>query len=1227
VSPIRNELVDRLRERILIIDGAMGTMIQRQDLTEEDFRGRSFADHPASLKGCNDLLCLTQPDLIERIHRDYLQAGSDLIETNTFNAQSISLADYGLEDSTYSINLEAARIARRAADAFTDRRRFVAGSIGPTNRTASLGPDVENPAFRAVTFDDLVEAYTEQARGLLDGGVDVLMPETTFDTLNLKAALFALRHLLRQRGDDVPILASVTITDNSGRTLSGQTTEAFWNSIAHAEVFSIGINCALGPSQMRPYVEELSRIAPVYLSCVPNAGLPNEMGEYDETPEAMASVIGSFADRGWLNLAGGCCGSTPEHIAAIAQATEGHTPRSIPTPPRHMRLSGLEPYTITPETNFTVIGERTNLTGSRKFRRLIMEEQYEEALAVARDQVEGGANILDVNLDEGLIDSEQAMRTFLHLIASEPDIARIPIMIDSSKWSVLEAGLQCVQGKGIVNSISLKDGEEEFLRRARLVREYGAAVVVMAFDEKGQAATAESKVSISTRAYRLLTESVGFPPEDIILDPNILTVATGMEEHDRYAIHFIEATRRIKSELPGAHVSGGLSNISFSFRGNDTVREAMHAAFLYHAIGAGLDMAIVNAGQLAVYEEIEPSLLTYVEDVLLARREDATDRLIERAQQVQGTRKNQPKTLAWREAPLAERIGHALLSGNSEFVDTDMAEALSHYKSALSIIEGPLMDGMNVVGDLFGEGKMFLPQVVKSARVMKKAVAYLEPYMEKDEEDSRATILLATVKGDVHDIGKNIVGVVLGCNGYRILDLGVMVPADVILKRAAEESVDLIGLSGLITPSLDEMVHVAREMNRQKFRLPLLIGGATTSAKHTALKIAPAYEKLTVHVKDASRSVGVVEKLLNPDLRDTFSDEIIQEQETLRSRGPSRALQPLVDYSTAREHSAPWGEHTPIEPPSFGIRTHEAVDLSTLVPYIDWIPFFHVWELRGSIPIADLQSGRSISDPRVQELWQDAQQMLQQILDSNTLQAKAVTGIFPASRDGEDLVIHDDNSPERERCRLPMLRRQTPRRTGDPLRCPSLVDWIAPTEHGYPIDAIGAFVVTAGLGVSDLVAHHEANHDDYSVILVQALADRLAESLAEWVHAQMRTMWGFPDPKDLPIRDLHRERYRGIRPAPGYPACPDHTLKRPLFDLLEAPDRIGVQLTENCAMLPAASISALVFAHPESRYFAVGKIGRDQVENYAHRTARTVTEVERWLAPNLGYDPNLPPGN
>ena len=1225
----RDSLERLLSSRLLVLDGAMGTMIQSRQLGERDFRGRQFADHPMDLKGCNDLLCVTQPAVIAEIHSQFLDAGADILETNTFNSTSISLADYQLASEVFAINRAAAQIARKEADAFTaatpEKPRFVAGSMGPTNRTASMSADVNNPAHRAVTFDDLVAAYTDQITGLVDGGVDFLLAETTFDTLNLKACLFAMDRYFEDHGISLPVMISVTIADASGRTLSGQTLDAFWTSVSHANPLSVGINCSLGGEMMRPYVEELSDICSAFVSCHPNAGLPNEFGRYDEAPDRTAAVLREFAQNGWVNIVGGCCGTTPDHIRAIAKAVDGLPARKRPTLPQYSAYSGLERFVIRPESTFVMVGERTNVAGSRRFARLIREGHYEEAVSIARQQIENGANLIDVNMDEALLDGEKEMTTFLNLIAAEPEIARVPVMIDSSKWSVLEAGLKCVQGKATVNSISLKEGEEEFLRQASLVRRYGAAAIVMAFDEEGQATDSERKVAIAKRAYRLLTQTVGFPPEDIIFDPNVLTVGTGMEEHADYGVAFIQAVRRIKQECPGVKTSGGLSNVSFSFRGNNVVREAMNAAFLYHAIDAGLDMGIVNAGQLEVYEEIDPVLLEHVEDVLLNRRPDATERLVELAETVKQKAKRQEDTRdqSWRQGFVEERLQHALLKGITDYIDADTEDARQQYGRPLEVIQGPLMGGMSVVGNLFGAGKMFLPQVVKSARVMKQAVAYLTPFMAAEQDvaetiaKTRGTIVIATVKGDVHDIGKNIVAVVLRCNNFHVIDLGVMVSAETILRTAVEQQADLIGLSGLITPSLDEMAHVATEMTRQGFTVPLLIGGATTSAKHTAVRIAPQYDQPVAHVANASVAVSVVEDLLDASQKETFVRKNAQAQERDRRVFAERQQKMLAPYALALTNRFPtdW-KRVQIDTPSFlGVRVLDDVPLDDLVPYIDWSPFFQAWELRGKFPAI-------LSDPEVGveagRLHQDAQALLRQMAADRSLTARGVYGFWPANADGDDILLYSGEDRQTQVASFPMLRQQWQRKGQTLFR--SLADYIAPVETGRA-DYVGAFAVTTGVGADQLVKQYEDAHDDYNAILVKAVADRLAEAFAELLHARARSDWGYGAAENLANADLIAEKYRGIRPAFGYPACPDHTRKRPLFDLLQAENNMGITLTENYAMLPAASVSGLYFAHPESRYFSVDRITQDQVEDYARRTGMSVTDTERWLAPNLGYDP------
>jgi 5-methyltetrahydrofolate--homocysteine methyltransferase len=1222
----RRQLEQALGQRIVVMDGAMGTMVQRHNLTEKDFRGERFASHGKDLKGNNDILAITRPDVIGGIHRAYLDAGAEIIETNTFNTTSISQADYGLENAVREINLAAARLARQTADEFLaanpGRQAWVAGAVGPTNRTASMSPDVNRPEFRAVTFRQLADSYGEQVRALIEGGVDLLLPETTFDTLNLKAALWAMEEIFDEIGFRLPVMISVTITDASGRTLSGQTTEAFWHSIRHARPFSVGINCALGPKEMRPYMAALAKVADCFVSCYPNAGLPNAFGGYDETPEQMAEVLREFGQAGFLNLVGGCCGTTPEHIAAIGQGVRGLPPRVAQPPPPATVLSGLEPYTIGTGGSFTSIGERTNVTGSPKFASLIKEEKFDEAVAVARQQVEAGANLIDINFDEALLDGEASMTRFLNLVGSEPEISRVPLVLDSSKWSVLEAGLQCVQGKAVVNSISLKEGEAAFLEQARKVRRYGAAVIVMAFDEQGQAADRKRKVEICRRAYQLLTEKAGFAPEDIIFDVNILTVATGIEEHNGYAVEFIEAVREVKQTLPGCKTSGGVSNISFSFRGNNPVREAMHSCFLYHAIQAGLDMAIVNAGQLAVYEEIPKDLKERVEDVLLNRRPDATERMLEFAETVKAGGKAVVKDEAWRRGTVEDRLLHALLKGITDHIDEDTEEARKKYGRPLEVIEGPLMGGMRHVGDLFGEGKMFLPQVVKSARVMKKAVAYLTPYMEKEKAagaKSRAgKILMATVKGDVHDIGKNIVGVVLACNGYEVIDLGVMVPCEKILAEAKTHGVDVIGLSGLITPSLDEMVTVAAEMEREKMGLPLLIGGATTSAAHTAVKIAPAYTGPVVHVIDASRVVGVAQQLLSKEKGQGFLRQVRQDQEKARKDFASRrAAQKLLPIAEARKNAARFDWSRDPEKPEFlGLQVYEDFPLAELVEYIDWSPFFHAWELRGRFP-------KIFEDPVVgteaRKLYEDAQVLLKKVLREKRIRARGVLAFFPANAEGDDILLYEDDSRKKVKARLHALRQQTARTDGQPNRC--LADFVAPASSGKK-DYVGAFAVTAGHGVEEWARELEKSHDDYQAILLKALADRCAEAFAEKMHEIARQAWGFGKKENLSKEDLIEEKYRGIRPAAGYPACPDHTEKRGLMALLEAEKNTGIRLTESCAMAPASSVSGLYFGHPEARYFAVGAIGKDQVEDYATRKGASRAEIEKWLQPNLAYVPS-----
>ncbi len=1225
------ELEPLLARRILVLDGAMGTMIQSYSLGEQDYRGERFAGWSRDLKGNNDLLSLTQPDIIRSIHAAYLDAGADILETNSFNSTAISMADYGMEELVYELNYASARIARDVADEFElrapDVPRFVAGVLGPTNRTASLSPDVNNPGFRNVRFDDLVETYGEAIRGLLEGGADLLLVETIFDTLNAKAALFAIDAYFAAAGFRVPVMISGTITDASGRTLSGQTTEAFWNSVAHGRPLSVGLNCALGARALRQYVQELSRVSPAFVSTHPNAGLPNEFGQYDESPEYMAGVLREFAESGLVNLVGGCCGTTPAHIKAIAEAVAGLPPRRPAAPPPRLRLSGLEPLGIGPESIFVNVGERTNVTGSRKFARLILAGDYDAGLEIARQQVESGAQMLDVNMDEGMLDSSEAMTTFLQLVASEPDISRVPVVIDSSKWSVIEAGLKCVQGKGVVNSISLKEGEESFVRQATLVRRYGAAVIVMAFDEQGQADTADRKVDICRRAYRILTEQVGFPPEDIIFDPNIFAIATGIEEHNNYAVDFIEATRRIKESLPHALVSGGVSNVSFAFRGNDPLREAIHSVFLYHAIEAGMDMGIVNAGQLPIYSDIPADLLERVQDVVLNRRPDSTDRLLEVADTVKGRVAAQATDLAWRNAPVAERLAHALVEGIADFIVEDTEEARHLAERPIHVIEGPLMDGMNIVGDLFGAGKMFLPQVVKSARVMKRAVAHLIPYIEAEklalgteagESKTNGRVLLATVKGDVHDIGKNIVGVVLQCNNYEVIDLGVMVPSARILETARKEQVDIIGLSGLITPSLEEMSFVASEMQREGFTIPLLIGGATTSRVHTAVKIEPNYKGPTVHVIDASRAVGVAGNLRSETGSSEYVAGIRAEYQDVRTqRGGRKAEERHQSIAAARKNrlGVDWQATKPPKPRFTGTRVLKDYPLAELVPLIDWTPFFQTWELAGHYP-AILDD--PVRGPAATSLFRDAGVLLDQIVRERLLGAHGVFGFFPAHSTGDDIELYTDESRTETRAVIHTLRQQMVKPPGRPNL--ALADFVAPRDTGLA-DYIGLFAVTAGTGIETMVSRFEAAHDDYNAILTKALADRLAEAFAELLHQRVRReFWGYAPDESLDGEELIKERYQGIRPAPGYPACPDHTEKRVLFDVLGAEQSAGMRLTESFAMLPAASVSGYYFWHPQAQYFGVGKIERDQVEDYARRKALDIATVERWLSPNLNYE-------
>nr|WP_304185976.1 methionine synthase [Hafnia alvei] len=1225
MSTIVERLRHQLSQRILVLDGGMGTMIQGYRLTEEDFRGERFADWQSDLKGNNDLLVLTQPDIISAIHYEYLEAGADILETNTFNSTRIAMADYHMESLSAEINYEAARLARACADEWTartpDKPRYVAGVLGPTNRTASISPDVNDPAFRNISFDQLVEAYRESTHALVEGGVDLIMIETIFDTLNAKAAIYAVETEFEAMGIELPVMISGTITDASGRTLSGQTTEAFYNSLRHVKPLTFGLNCALGPDELRQYVAELSRIAECYVTAHPNAGLPNAFGEYDLGPKEMAEHISEWAQAGFLNIVGGCCGTTPAHIAAISQAVEGVKPRVLPDIPVACRLAGLEPLTIGANTLFVNVGERTNVTGSAKFKRLIKEDKYAEALEVALQQVESGAQIIDINMDEGMLDAEAAMVRFLSLIAGEPDIARVPIMIDSSKWEVIEKGLKCIQGKGIVNSISMKEGEEKFIEHARKVRRYGAAMVVMAFDEVGQADTRERKIEICRRAYKLLTETVGFPPEDIIFDPNIFAVATGIEEHNNYAVDFIEACADIKAELPHALISGGVSNVSFSFRGNDPVREAIHAVFLYYAIRNGMDMGIVNAGQLAIYDDLPADLRDAVEDVILNRREDGTERLLDLAEKYRGSKSDDDSTkpqAEWRGWPVKKRLEYSLVKGITEFIESDTEEARLEADRPIEVIEGPLMDGMNVVGDLFGDGKMFLPQVVKSARVMKQAVAYLEPFIEasKEKGTSAGKVLLATVKGDVHDIGKNIVGVVLQCNNYEIIDLGVMVPCDKILKTAREQNVDIIGLSGLITPSLDEMVYVAKEMERQGFDLPLLIGGATTSKAHTAVKIEQNYSGPTTYVSNASRTVGVVAALLSPTQKPDFIARTRKEYETVRiQHARKKPRTPPVTLEAARENamSLDWTDYTPPVPHRLGVHQVTA-SIDVLRNYIDWTPFFMTWSLAGKYP-------RILEDEVVGEeakrVFADANAMLDDLARSGKLNPRGVYGLFPANRVGDDVEIYSNEFRDELLVTGHHLRQQT-EKTDFANYC--LADFVAPKSSGKA-DYIGAFAVTGGLEEDTLADMYEAQHDDYNKIMVKALSDRLAEAFAEYLHEKVRKVhWGYAANENLSNEELIRENYQGIRPAPGYPACPEHTEKAAIWTLLDAENSVGMKLTESYAMWPGASVSGWYFSHPESKYFAVAQIQRDQVEDYAQRKGMPVSEVERWLAPNLGYD-------
>jgi 5-methyltetrahydrofolate--homocysteine methyltransferase len=1235
------ELRALLDSRVLILDGAMGTMIQRHKLTEADFRGERFKDHPRDVRGNSDILVLTQPDIIRGIHREYLEAGADIVETNTFTSTAIAQADYALEALGYELNLAGARLAREAVDEWhagnPQTRRFVAGAMGPMNRTLSLSPHVDDPAFRAMTFDQARAAYEDQVRGLIDGGADLLLLETIFDTLNAKAGIVAIENVFEEKSIRLPLFISVTVTDRSARTLSGQMLDAFYASIRHARPLALGINCALGAREMRPHLEELARLAECYVLCYPNAGLPNAFGQYDQLPDETGQLLKDFVAGGLANIVGGCCGTTPDHIRAVADAVRDLPPRPLPggswvsasREPRavnsdhYTQFSGLELLTIRPDSNFQMIGERTNVTGSSRFARLIKANDYAGAAQVAAEQVRNGANMIDVNVDEGMLDSEQVMTTFLNYIGTEPEIARVPVVIDSSKWSVIEAGLKCVQGKSVVNSISLKEGEADFLQKARLIQRYGAGVVVMAFDEVGQADTIQRKVEICQRAYRLLTEQAGFDSTDIIFDPNILAIATGLEEHNDYAINYIEATRIIKETCPGVKVSGGVSNLSFSFRGNDVVREAIHSAFLYHAIKAGMDMGIVNAGQLAVYEDIPKDLLEHVEDIIFNRRPDATERMVQFAEQVKGVGKKKEADLAWRQGTVESRLSHALVHGVVDFIETDVEEARQKYARPLEIIEGPLMDGMKIVGDLFGAGKMFLPQVVKSARAMKKAVAYLLPFMEEEKQrlgsaSAQGRILMATVKGDVHDIGKNIVGVVLGCNNYEIIDLGVMVPAARILDTAIEQHVDIIGLSGLITPSLDEMVFVAHEMKRRGFRLPLLIGGATTSRQHTAVKIAPEYDSSVVHVLDASRAVDVVSSLLGSG-KDAFDRSNRQAQGEIREKYASRRERPMLSYEKARANRLrlDWEDHEIASPWFLGRRFLDDVPLREVAKYIDWTFFFSAWELKGRFP-GILQHPEYGAEAR--KLFDEAQALLNRIIEERLLTVRASYAFWPAGADGDDIVVFADDSRQRPLARLPMLRQQEVMPDERPNL--SLADFIAPLESGVP-DYLGMFAVTGGLGADVLVRRFEQENDDYNAIMVKALADRLAEAAAEQLHAQARKDWGLGE-QDRPLEDLLAEKFRGIRPAYGYPACPDHSEKFKLFDLLEAP-RQGITLTEHAAMMPAASVSGLYFSHPQAKYFNVGRLGRDQVESYSARKGMPIEAVEKWLGSNLAYDPVATP--
>ena len=1219
----KKNIYDLVKERILILDGAMGTMIQKYELDEKDFRGDRFKDYESELRGNNDMLTLTRPDIISEIHKKYLDAGADLIETNTFNANRISQLDYEMQDLAYEMNVESAKLARKVADEHTNgnpkKPRYVVGTLGPTNKTASMSPDVNNPGFRDASFDELKEAYAEQAKGLMDGGAELLMVETVFDTLNAKAALYAIQEVFEEKQKELPIMVSGTITDASGRTLSGQTLEAFIHSVSHVDLFSLGLNCALGAKELRPFLEELSEKTPFYVSAHPNAGLPNQFGGYDETPEQMGELYEDFFNNHFVNIIGGCCGTTDEHIKYFAEMAEKFETRIPPELPVETKISGLEPLTISKQTGFVNIGERTNVAGSRRFARLIREKKYEEALSIALDQVENGGQVIDINVDDAMLDAEEEMENMLHLIVSEPDISRVPIMVDSSKFHVIEKGLKAVQGKSLVNSINMKEGEEEFIKQAKIVKRHGAALVVMAFDEKGQADSYERKIEVCKRAYDILVNEVKFPPQDIVFDPNILTIATGIEEHNNYAVDFINTVRWIKENLPYAKISGGVSNLSFSFRGNNVVREAMHSAFLYHAIKAGMDMGIVNPGMLQVYDDIPEDLLEVVEDAILNRREDATERLIEFAENVKGSGQKEEKKDEWRELDVKKRLEHSLIKGITTHIIEDTEEARQNAEQSLDVIEGPLMDGMNVVGDLFGEGKMFLPQVVKSARVMKKSVAYLFPFIEEEKKKNQGQqteekkVLLATVKGDVHDIGKNIVGVVLGCNNYKVIDLGVMVPTEKILEEAEKNKVDIIGLSGLITPSLDEMVHVAKEMERKHLKKPLLIGGATTSKIHTAVKIAPNYSQPTIHVLDASRSVGVVNKLLTRNQE--FIDQVKEEYESLRDSQKEKPAKKYISLGEARErkYAIDWKNSPIYKPNKLGIQTIHNYSISELRRYIDWTFFFFTWEIRGKYPDIFDHPERG---EEARKLYNEAQQMLDKIESENMLEANAVYGMFPANSIGDDIEVYDESGKEVISV-FHHLRQQTVRNEGDPYMC--LADFIAPKSSGIT-DYIGTFAVTAGLGIEKWIKQYEDDNDDYSSIMMKALADRLAEAFAEHLHERIRKeFWGFAPEENLENKDLLKEKYQGIRPAMGYPACPEHSEKRELFDLLKAEKNAGISLTEHFAMYPAASVSGQIFAHPESKYFNLGRISKDQVEDYAKRKGISKEQAEKWLAPNINY--------